>query len=161
MNDTIANAIQAIQAILAPAVGMSAVGLLLLGMNNRYSSIMNRIRLITEERRKYLRMMVDTTELGYSDRMRYMNITNQSAELLIRSRYVRNAILLMQSAVGLFVLTSAGIGLNLFAGGVLVQMLPLVMFVLGMISVFIGIVFAALEVHRSYKIILLEVKASE
>ena len=36
---------------------------------------------------------------------------------------------------------------------------PLVVFIIGMVSVLVGIIFAAGEVHRSFKIILLEVKA--
>jgi hypothetical protein len=43
-----ATAIEAIQAILAPALGISAVGLLLLGLYNRYSNIINRIRSLNE-----------------------------------------------------------------------------------------------------------------
>ncbi|MFN0158169.1 MAG: DUF2721 domain-containing protein [Bacteroidota bacterium] len=161
MHEVHITAIEAIQAILAPALGISAVGLLLLGLNSRYSNIMNRIRLITEERRKYLKLISENVDLSYSDNLRYMSITNQSGELLVRSRYVRNAILCMQGAVALFVLTSAGIGLNLFLAGAAVEVFPLMVFIAGMLCVFAGIVFAALEVHRSYKIILLEVTTTE
>jgi len=43
--------LKAIQLMLAPAVMISACGLLLLGINNKHSSITNRIRLLNEERR--------------------------------------------------------------------------------------------------------------
>ena len=45
-------AVQAIQAILAPAIMVSACGLLLLGLLNRYTVIMTRIRTLSEERRR-------------------------------------------------------------------------------------------------------------
>ncbi len=155
------SAIQAIQAMLAPAVGMSAVGLLVLGLNSRYSTIINRIRLLNEEKRRYLKLLGDNVELSYTDKSRYMSILSQSKELLIRSRLVRNAILSLQTSVGLFVLTSAAIGVNLFTTSEVLQTLPLLLFVIGMFSVFTGVIFAAREVYRSYKIVLIEVTAEE
>ncbi len=43
-----------IQIMLAPGLMISACGLLLLGMNNKYSLVVNRIRLLNEERRKFI-----------------------------------------------------------------------------------------------------------
>jgi hypothetical protein len=161
MQDTTLTAIQAIQAILAPALGISAVGLLLLGLSNRYSTIVNRIRLLNDENRKYHRQLGEKGELSYTDNSRFMSITKQTQELLIRSRIVRNAILSMQSAVALFVLSSVTIALNLFINTDSFRTIPLIVFVVGMLSVFVGIIFAATEVYRSYKIVLLEVIGEE
>ena len=47
--------VQIIQAMLAPGLMISACGLLVLGMNNKYSIVVNRIRLLNEERRKLKR----------------------------------------------------------------------------------------------------------
>ena len=44
--------VQLIQGMLAPGLMISACGLLLLGMNNKYSLVVNRIRLLTEEKRR-------------------------------------------------------------------------------------------------------------
>jgi hypothetical protein len=156
MPHTPTTAIEAIQAILAPALGISAVGLLLLGLYNRYSNIINRIRSLNEERRRYVKLIADDTELSYTDNIRYININSQSKELLIRSRLVRNAILFLMLAVGLFVLTSVTIAAGLLFDADSVKGFPLISFVLGMLSVLTGVVWAALEVHRSYKIVLLE-----
>jgi hypothetical protein len=161
MNDLTVTAIQAIQAMLAPAIGISAVGLLLLGLNTRYSTIINRIRLLNDEKRKYHKQIADNVELSYTDNSRYMSVTNQGKELLIRSRLVRNAILSHQTAVGLFVLASATIGVNLFTTSEIMRAVPLMLFVVGMFSVFVGVVFAGREVYRSYKIILIEANAEE
>ena len=161
MQESTVTAIQAIQAILAPALGISAVGLLLLGVSNRYSSMVNRIRLLTDEKRDLAKKLVNNNELEYADAMRLESITKQTEELLIRSRIARNAILSLQFAVVSFVLASVGISLNLFFSSEVFQSAPLLVFSIGMISVLTGVLFAAIEVYRSYKIILIEVKAEE
>ena len=161
MQETTVTAIQAIQAILAPAVGISAVGLLLLGLSNRYSTIINRIRLLNDEKRKFLRQLGEKGELSYTDNVRHMSISKQTQQLLARSRLARNAILSMQSAVALFVLSSVTIALNLFISADSFRIVPLLVFVVGMLCVLIGILFAATEVHRSFKIVLIEVIAEE
>jgi Protein of unknown function (DUF2721) len=161
MQETTVTAIEAIQAILAPALGMSAVGLLLLGLSSRYSLIVNRIRLLNEEKRRYTRELVKNEELSYADNARFMSITTQTSELLLRSRLVRNAILAMQTSIGLFVASSAAIGLNLFVSSSILRFLPLIVFITGMLAVFVGILYAGLEIHRSFKAVLIEVKADE
>jgi hypothetical protein len=153
-----ATAIEAIQAILAPALGISAVGLLLLGLYNRYSNIINRIRSLNEEHRRYMKLLGEDKDLSYTDNIRHMSIASQLKELLVRSRFVRNAILFLQLAIGLFVLASVAIAANIFLASDLLRKLPLLMFVTGMLSLFLGVVWAALEVYRSYKIVLLETK---
>jgi hypothetical protein len=161
MSESHVTAIQAIQAILAPALGISAVGLLLLSLSNRYSTIINRIRLLNDERRKLSKVLTEKGELSYPDNVRFMSITHQREELLIRSRFVRNSILSMQSAVGMFVLSSVTISINLFVSSDFLQALPLLVFIIGMCSVLLGVIFYAMEVYRSFKIILLEVKTED
>jgi hypothetical protein len=154
-------AIQAIQAILAPAVGISAVGLLLLGLSNRYSAIISRIRQLNDERRRFSRQIAEQHDLTYPDNARFMNIRKQTEELLYRSRTVRNAILAMQAAIALFVLTSVGIGLSLVFGREFDAIVPLAIFLAGMLAVFIGITFSGLDVYRSFRVVLMEAKAEE
>jgi len=161
MQEAPVTAIQAIQAILAPALGISAVGLLLLALMNRYSTIINRIRLLNDEKRRFARHLAEKGDLTYTDNTRYMSIRKQTEELLVRSSLVRNAVLSMQTAVAMFVISSIAIGLNLFARGDAFRVLPLIVFIIGMIGILVGIVFAGIEVHRSFKIVLLEVKAEE
>lgn len=154
-------AIQAIQAILAPALGISAVGLLLLGLNNRYSLIISRIRQMNDEKRRFTQRLVEKTELSYMENSRFMSIRQQSEELFARSKIVRNAILSLQTSIGLFVLSSVAIGLSMIIEAELFRLVPLFLFILGMIVVFVGIVYAALDVYRAYHIVLLEMRAEE
>lgn len=161
MQEAPVTAIQAIQAILAPALGISAVGLLLLALMNRYSTIVNRIRLLNDEKRRFVRQLAEKGDLNYTDNNRYMSIGKQIDELLLRSSLVRNAVLSMQTAVAMFVLSSIAIGLNLFVSGEVFRILPLLVFIIGMCGILVGIVFAGIEVLRSFRIVLLEVKAEE
>jgi len=48
------NIVEVIQLMLAPGLMISACGLLLLGVNNKYSLVVNRIRLLNDEKRKIL-----------------------------------------------------------------------------------------------------------
>jgi hypothetical protein len=155
------NAIQVIQAMLAPGLGISAVGLLLLGLNNRYSTIINRIRLLNDEKRRYMKALADGKTLEYADNVRYMSVRNQTEGLLMRSRVVRNAILSLQTAITFFVLTSLGIGISLFMSSDTVRDMSLVLFLAAMLALLVGILFAAVEVRRSYRIVLLEVRSDE
>lgn len=152
-------AIEIIQAMLAPGLGISAVGLLLLGFSNRYTAIINRIRLLNDEKRKYHKAIAEGRNLEYAENTRYMSVSEQIKELSVRTRLVRNAILSLQTAIGLFVLASISIGVGFFAQSMSVQGVSLVLFLAGMISVFVSIMFAATEVRRSFRIVMLEVHA--
>ena len=161
MQEVPITAIGAIQAILAPALGISAVGLLLLGLLNRYSNMITRIRLLNDEKRKLIKMFAGTKEPEYADNVRFASIKKQTDELLLRSKLVRNAILSMESAIGMFVLASIAIGLNLFVTSELNRVVALALFMGGMIGVFVGVVFTGAEIHRSFKIVLIEVLSEE
>ncbi|MBA4311386.1 MAG: DUF2721 domain-containing protein [Chlorobiaceae bacterium] len=161
MPESPVTAIQAIQAILAPALGISAVGLLLLSLGNRYSTIINRIRLLNDEKRRFSRQIAEKGDLGYPDNIRFMSISKQTEELLYRSKFVRNAILSLQLAIGLFVLSSVTIALNLFTATEFLKIAPLIIFIIGMCCVLVAVVFYGMDVYRSYKIILLEVRGEE
>ena len=154
-------AIQAIQTILAPALGISAVGMLLLGLLNRYSGLISRVRLLNDEKRKLTKRLTEEENLPYDDNMRYMSIRKQTDELVVRSRLIRNALLALVAAVGMFVAASILIGLSLFVDSIAFRTLPLVLFMAGMLCVLAGVIYAGFEVHRSFTIVLLEEKAEE
>jgi hypothetical protein len=154
-------AFQAIQAILAPALGISAVGLLLLALNARYSTIVNRIRLLNDEKRRFNKLIADNVELNYTETARYNSIRTQMDGLLQRSRLVRNAILSLQFGIALFVITSVMIGLNFFIPTALFHSTTLLIFIGGMLCVLGGVLSAGKEIHRSFKIVLIEVNAEE
>jgi len=161
MEDTLITGVEAIQAILAPALGISATGLLLLSLQNRYSLIINRIRLLNEERRRYSLKLVEKSELGYNENIRYISVMNQIQKMLERCRDVRNSILFIQGSILLFVLTSVFIAVNLFVSSKFLRSLPLLLFAAGMLLVLAGVIFSAKDVLNSYRITEIEVKADE
>jgi len=161
MEDTLITSIEAIQAILAPALGISATALLLLSLQNRYSLIINRIRLLNEERRRYSLKVVEKSELGYNENIRHISVMNQIRKMLARCRDVRNSILFIQGSTLLFVLSSVFIALNLFVSSRFLRYLPLILFAVGMLFVLAGVLFSARDVLNSYRITVIEVKADE
>jgi len=153
--ETIIEAIQAIQAILAPAVMITGVALLLLTFNARHSSLVNRIRLLDDEERKLLRRR---PKLDKIETLRLKSIKTQLDLLLSRLLYVRNGMLCLLLAATFFVLTSFSIGLAYFSASTgLTQTMINFTFIPGMLLVLIGVLFLAIEVYISSRVIEIEV----
>ena len=152
--------VQIIQLMLAPGLMISACGLLLLGMNNKYSLVVNRVRLLNEERRKFL-IKNKGMESGYEENIRLESISQQLSALLIRVKLVRNAVLSYTLAVAFFVLTSLSIGLQFASSKIELTELVITLFLLGMISVLVGIIYAGYETKKGFDIIHLEVNIDE
>lgn len=154
------NAVQIIQLMLAPAVMINACGLLLLGINNKFSNVVNRIRLLNDEKRKLTIKVGDKTP-ETEEIVRLESISKQITSLVIRGNLVKNSVLSFIVAIALFVFTSLLIGVLSLLTIAQMNFLIIVSFLLGMIAVFTGTVFMGLEAKRGYEIILFEVKAHE
>lgn len=152
--------IEVIQLMLAPGLMISACGLLLLGMNNKYSLIVNRIRLLNEERRMYSAKSQEK-DFGYPQNVRLESLSIQIKALVYRVKLVRNAVLYYTIAVALFVCTSLFIGIQYIFEFSKLNNLITILFLLGMISVLAGVIFAAIETKKGYEIIHIEVAADE
>ncbi len=152
--------VELIQAMLAPGIMISACGLLLLGMNNKYSLVVGRIRLLNEEKRRFFKQ-VSERELAFEEEVRLKSIATQLQELYLRVKLVRNAVLCYSSAVGVFVLTSIIIGVSAFVQSTPVLIAGFSAFCVGMVLVLAGVVFAAKEVIKGYQIVGFEIKADE
>ncbi len=148
-----------IQLMLAPAVMISACGLLLLGINNKYSSITNRLRILNEEKRRHHNKLNSDTELDYFETTRLQSISRQLDDLLCRLKLVRNVILFYVFGIFLFIFTSLLIGIDIFLSTKITDYFALTTFILGLISVGIGLVYSLTETLKGYKIIEVEIKA--
>jgi len=143
-----------IQIMLAPGIMISACGLLLLGMNNKYSLVVNRIRLLNEERRS----------LRYEEKAkikknkRHKSIDLQITKLSFRIVLVRNAVFSYSLAVAFFIISSLLIGLNQHNSLQSLSWAVILAFLAGMIGVLVGIIFAGIEVWKGYKIVDIEIK---
>lgn len=160
LNEINLNAVQIIQLMLAPAVMISACGLLLLGINNKYSIVVNRIRLLNEERRNLLLKSGDK-HLPTEINVRIESITKQLHWLSARIKIVRNSVMSYVFAVGLFVLTSLLIGISSFLTIERLNFIIIATFLAGMISVLVGAVFAAIEIRKGYEIVIYEIESHE
>ncbi len=159
MSDKI-SIVQVIQLMLSPGLMISACGLLLLAMNNKYSMVVNRIRLLNEEKRKYF-SKAGEKDLQYEDNVRLESISQQLSKLQLRVKLVRNAVLSYTIAVAFFVVTSLIIGIKYFSGLNNLDYLVTAFFLAGMILVLVGVAFSAYETIKGYNIIRLEVKIEE
>jgi hypothetical protein len=149
--------VQIIQAMLAPGIMISACGLLLLGMNNKYSLVVNRIRLLDDEKRR-LKGNIRNNEMTSFDEPRLRNINSQLLLFEYRVKLVRNAVLSYSIAVALFIGSCLAIGMNSFSSFTFAAIPALILFLLGMLSVFIGVIFAAMEMRKGYEIIEIEIR---
>ncbi len=152
--------VQVIQLMLAPGLMISACGLLLLGMNNKYSLVVNRIRLLNEEKRK-LFFKAGGKDFNYEENVRLESLMMQISKLSFRVKLVKNAVLSYTIAVALFVLTSLFIGIDYMTATDKFSFGVTTFFLLGMLSVLIGVVYAAYETKKGFDIIQLEVKVDE
>jgi hypothetical protein len=152
--------IQVIQLILAPGVMINACGLLLLGINNKFTSCLNRIRALTEEKRK-LMFNASQREFLPIENQRIVSVARQIEGLLSRARLIRNSIFCYLLAVGLFVSTSLCIGIEYFTSFSQFRFIILGTFLSGMIVVFVGVIFGVLDTMRGYNIVKFEVQVDE
>jgi hypothetical protein len=152
--------IEVIQLMLSPGIMISACGLLLLGMNNKYSLVVNRIRILNEEKRRFINRAADK-EFSYEETIRLESISRQLSALTYRVKLVKNAVFFYTSAVALFVITSLFIGTQYLGNFQSLNFLITTLFLLGMIAVLMGVVYAAYETIKGYEIINLEVKSEE
>ncbi len=152
--------IQAIQLILAPGVMISACGLLLLGISNKFTSVLNRIRILTEEKRKIIHNAAEREILTH-EIQRIESITRQVAGLLVRAQLIRNSVFCYLCAVGLFVITSLLIGADYFMPMLQLRYLILGAFLGGMVVVFVGVIFGVLDTTKGFNIVKFEVQVDE
>lgn len=144
--------VEIIQAMLAPGLMISACGLFLLGMNNKYSLLVNRIRLLNEEKRT-----LECSEQSDMDHKRLKSLNRQISKLYLRFKLVRNAVFSYSVAVAFFIMSSLLIGYKYINRSSNPGTVAIFLFLMGILSVLIGIVFAAFEVWRGYRIVKIEV----
>jgi len=142
---------QLIVQMVSPAVMVSACGLMLLSLGNKYARVVDRLRSFAAEIRVIEKLGSAATTVD-TDRMRMLHL--QIPDLFRRGRLLRNSVLLYHTAVSLFVACSFGIPLTRF--GIPVW-LPLVLFCAGMAAVLAATILAWRETLLSFRLINLEV----
>jgi hypothetical protein len=146
---------QLIVQMVSPAVMVSACGLMLLGLGNRYARVVDRIRLFAAEMRE-LQKLSATASAVDTERLRVLNV--QIPDLFRRGRLLRNAVLFCHTAIMLFVICSFVIPLT--RQGVPAS-LPVALFCAGMAGVLMMTIFALRETLLSFRLLRYEVPASQ
>lgn len=152
--------VSVIQAMLAPGIMISACGLLLLAINNKYSMVVNRIRVLDEEKRK-MKYQKKVSGLNDDEENRFHSISIQTKKLNRRMLLIRNAIIYYSIAVALFLISCLFIGLQYIVMPDISRYTVVIFFLLGMLSVLIGILYAIREVFKGYDIMQIEIDYTE
>lgn len=140
-------AIQFIAQVVTPTILVSASGLLLLGLQNKYARIVDRIRSLRE------------IERGLKKTGQKHNIHLQLRHLLNRAKLLRTAIFCLYVGILFFILTSMAIAMYALQLGS--EVAVIIFFCTGLLAMFIGVIHAVLDVQNSFRIILLELKREQ
>jgi hypothetical protein len=150
--------IQIIQLILAPAVMINACGLLLLATSSKYSSVLNRIRLLNDEKRKLFKK---AGEKNFEETQRLESLALQLAHLMQRAKLVRDAVMCYTGAIALFIVTSLLIGFGFLIKGFESDSAIMVAFLIGMVAILAGVACSFLDAKRGYEIVQFDVLVDE
>ncbi len=139
---------QLIQTMIAPAVMISCCGLLQLALISKLGRVIDRIRILNSELRT-IKNKLDST--------RKTSIERQIAMLVDRALLLKHSSTALFLAIFFFVLTSFGIGLFTFWER-LGTRLALICFIIGMICLLLGVLYAYWEIRSSHKTIVEEIR---
>jgi hypothetical protein len=142
---------QVIVQMVSPAVMVSACGLMLLGLGNKYARVVDRIRLFAAEVRALRKLGTGATD---ADRLRMHTLEVQIPDLFRRGRLLRNSILHSYLAIMSFVVCSFMIPLTQSS-------LSLLLFCVGMACVLVAVVLAWRETTLSFRLLNLEVSTEK
>jgi hypothetical protein len=140
---------QLIVQMVSPAVMVSACGLMLLGLGNKYARVVDRIRVFAAEARELKKLGPNLSTVD-AERLRVLEL--QIPDLIRRGRLLRNSVLLFYAAIFLFVVCSFMIPLT-------GSWLPLALFCAGMAGVLGATMLAWRETLLSFRLINLEVSS--
>jgi hypothetical protein len=141
------NLLVLIQAMVAPAVMISACGLLLLSLTNKLGRIIDRIRDLNTE---------DRTVGAKEDSVRGLSVRNQIDQLVQRAILLRRSCGLLFLGVAFFVVTSLCIGLSYFSD--VFDWLMLIFFVVGLVAIVWASILAYWEMQISHRVVIEEIK---
>jgi hypothetical protein len=145
-------AIQSISVAMTPAVLFTASALLLAGLQNKYSTLIQAVRSLNDERRRFLRE--PSLAAWQTDRLK--SIDKQIPHLLTRAKLVRNSVFTLYLGTLLFLLSSFVIA-PAHLGWQPMAILVIALFGLGLAGLIIGICFALAEARLSYLVVRKEV----
>jgi len=152
--------IRTISLIVAPAVMISCCTIFLNGQLQRYDNIGARMRLMNQERFEMLRLLKEMADAGNTtleddvvesmEQLRISEIEAQLPHLLRRYKLIHDAALVVGIAILLNVVCMFIIALAVVLHSNLIATFALLVFLLGMLTVFVGGVVIMLEIYKSH-----------
>ncbi len=139
-----------LSAMITPAIFLTANGSLIISTSNRMSRIIDRIRVLNDQRDSICRGAAD---LDFKS-ARVDHIQDQLRRLLSRSERIRYALTMLYVAFGAFVCTSLALAIDVLCGNKLVA-LPTGLALIGvslMLASCVNLVREALEAIRSNRL---------
>jgi hypothetical protein len=125
-------------------------------MNNKYSLVVSRIRALADEKRK----LITPPKHGNLNKVEENRLNNINLEIELfafRVVLVKKAVTSYYIAVAFFILSSLLIGLNFVIEMKATYIIALISFLSGMISVVVGVYYAALEIRKGLEIVKIEI----
>lgn len=151
------DAVNIIVTMLAPGVLINCCGLLILGINNKYSSVVGRIRTLDEEKRKLV-ALADNEQLSKMQLHRLTSINLQTEMFFHRIKLVKNAVVSYSIGAAFLIATCMSIGVGFSINNPQIStIISILLFFLGILSVLVGIIYTAKEVIKGYEIVHIEV----
>ena len=149
----IAEIVQKIQYMIAPAVMVSSSALLLLGFHNKFSNLASRFRVLNQEKR----ILSQKAHPEAAEVIRLKSLMEQVNQLMKRASYVKNAILCTYLAIICFVSTSIFIFLNVYVSFRLNTAIAVVILT-GFLALVVTCIYMILETVLFYRVIAIERK---
>ncbi len=147
-----------IQLILAPVVMVSAWAILAGGLITRYGVINDRLRGLAHERLDLLRAGAPAAQRDPYQTERLQEIDAQVPGLLHRHNQARNALLSTYSASLIFIGDMAVIALAAAVGSAWLASAVLIVFLAGVATLLVGLLFIVLELRTSHQAVQYEVR---
>jgi hypothetical protein len=147
------NSAELLNSMLVPGMMIVAASILLLSINGKYTSIVNRIRLLKDERAK----IIEENNLLKIKRKKIDKIELQLSHLIHRISMVRITIVSFSAAVLFFTVCCILISIrsDFRVNGYF--WLALAFFFAGLLSIINGVVFSVIEVFKGYRIVQIEI----
>lgn len=139
-----------ISASVVPVVIISACGLLCLAFYNRLGVVVARLRSLQRERLvEYKELFVleekKSSSLKIQDAQQFLHsLELQTAEVMKRAMFLRNCIFCLIGAICILILTSLLIGISVVFPAI--GVIAMCFFILGLLLVFYGLIFALKEI---------------
>ena len=137
-----------------PIIGISACGLLCLAFYNRLTAVVNRLRAFQRERLKaqeeigHQRSSEQPDQVILTMHQEMLEALQiQTGHVLRRARLLRRALSSLLLTIASFSLCSLAIGLSVLWPGLIYLAVPF--FVLGLILLMLGVIFAMMEMYRA------------